>query len=421
MTAEHRLFSVLAASLMGCAAIPALPALAGTMQSFDPNSAFDPSDGTGYNYWHVQAGMRHEAVGQVDIFVGDNLTYGGFGSGSVIRDLDGGESPWILTAGHVVDTASYMTISFLEKEEYVNLDGIWFRQRTYHSYAAESWYVPESWSGFEEDAFVGNDIALIKLGTPVVGKTPYELMGADWEPNFDNGGDEFEAVGFGLTGDGLTGAVYDTGHRRAGANHLDFAFGSILISDFDPQNGANGGFYEYLRQDPDTDFPEVMEYQIAGGDSGGPDIIDGVIAGVHSFGLALFDGVPDSSYLDLAGSTNVADWIGWIDAVISGNYTTSLGGNFLSPILTAGAGGTVEEQRQWYADQLLALLIEEGVLAEGQFPDGAALLAANPAAEGFFLGTPIGNGPAVPEPATGMLALLGAGALGMMRRRRSRS
>ena len=415
---------------------------AGTMQHFDSVSEFDPAYGTGYNYWHIKAGERHDAVGEIGIWVDDGgtLVYNGFGSGTVVANGNG--TAWVLTAAHVVDSASFLDIAFPGEEKYVNEDGYWYRSTSYTYYTATDWYVPSSWTGFDDDAFVGNDIALIRLSSEVDGVSPQEMVDSSWTPKFGSDGDEFEAVGFGLTGDGSSGAYAYTGHRRAGANKLEYSMGfddSILLSDFDPKQGISDSVYEAYRESTE-DFPVSMEYQIAGGDSGGPDLIGGKIAGVHSFGWGLDDGEPDSSFLDLAGSINVAVWREWIDAVIDGSVDPAdvEEGNAFGPAIIPLASQL--NHRQDLENRLGLLMFEtylelansddpaERELAELFHPDkmfsADQLLAANPIAQGYLLGTGLTEGQtplenwnlSIPEP-TSLALLLGAGSLAMLRRR----
>lgn len=418
-------------------ALAAAPALAGTMQYFDPDSAFFPDYGSGYNYWHIQAGEEYKSVGELEIYMGDtiqDLAVVGTGSGTLIHDPGDPNSVWVLTAAHVVDVATFLTFNLPTSETWENIGGTWFRSVEYQTYSATDWYVPDTWAGLneEEDFFIGNDIAMVKLSaSPVAdGFTPHHF--AEENPGE---GTEFDIVGFGVTGDGYTGELVYTGHRRAGTNTLDFTMtsGAILLSDFDAPKGSA---YDALVGTID-DWPASMEYSIASGDSGGPDLIGDVVFGVHSFGWGIADGAADASFLDLAGSTSTAAWYEWIIDVMNadrlGNMPPdALHGEFLDAILTSGGGGTVLDYRQDMSASLWSQLYEEFMqrLADGD-PKAAEFIEwFNLQAElnkdgkyATFKGMFAGLGPdgqahfVIPEP-TSALALLGIGATGLILRRR---
>jgi hypothetical protein len=259
------------------------PAWAGTIRDDRADSAY------------LALGAGYANVGRINV----STPSGNYiGSGTLIA------SNWVLTAGHVVDDVTAATFS---------IGGT--------VYTAESWRAHSKWNG---DLLNGNDIALIKLATEIGGITPAERY---------TGSGEYlavgTAVGYGMTGTGLTGAVTFDGQKRAGNNVIDAFYGKnprktpkIFLSDFD--NPADAGDNAY----GDATALE-MEYLIAPGDSGGPVFIDvdGIphLAGVNSFG-ASFDGNTDADYGDVSGHTRVSQFNNWIDDIIGGGGKGGKGG-----------------------------------------------------------------------------------------------
>jgi secreted trypsin-like serine protease len=167
---------------------------------------------------------------------------------------------------------------------------------------------PNSWFATGEDYTRGSDIAVIALLNEF-SNTPT----ASLYSGADENGKQGTYVGFGRTGNGITGAQDNTqGTKRAGNNiiqveaippvDLTTIFG-ILTSTFDsPQNGALD-----------------LEYTTAPGDSGGALFIDGKVAGVTSSGTI------GSKYGSNSYSTRVSEHKSWIDSAI--NWFQNLFGN----------------------------------------------------------------------------------------------
>lgn len=177
--------------------------------------------------------------------------------------------------------------------------------------------------------FAGFDLGVLRLTSPVANVTPATLNTATGEL-----GEIGTSVGFGKTGNGLTGATLDPGVKRAGHNVIDAAGGGntgllnltgvssdILFYDFDQPGNASASTLG-------TDTPLDLEYMIAGGDSGGGTFIDDgngglVLAGIHSFGARVQGNTPEgpigdqdfflnSSYGELAGLTRVSSFTDFI-------------------------------------------------------------------------------------------------------------
>ncbi|MER3415327.1 MAG: hypothetical protein C4297_03815 [Gemmataceae bacterium] len=168
-------------------------------------------------------------------------------------------------------------------------------------------------------ATFGDDIALVKLSSPITGVAFPTLNSATNEvlPSPRTG----VHVGFGATGTGITGATGPSGTKNAGHNDVD-ALGSAkgfhanyLLDDFDRPDGSLEVGDVLLGSTSARDF----EYLTAPGDSGGGLFInfgtssspDWRLAGVHSF-LFFSDGTGDSDYGDGSGSTRVSMWYQWI-------------------------------------------------------------------------------------------------------------
>lgn len=236
------------------------------------------------------ATSAYESVGQ---FLTTTSSAGYWASGTVIA------SDWVLTAGHVVDDVTSMSFT---------VGG--------GTYSAKQWVPHPKWNG---DLNRGYDIALVQLETAV----PDTLTPATLYTGKDELGATGTSVGFGMTGDGLTGATTLDGEKRAGLNVIDALYGGpakkarIFLSDFDNPGDPLDSSYG-------SATPLEHEYLIAPGDSGGGVFIDlgegPMLAGVHSFGAA-FDGDVDSDYGDISGHTRVSMFSGWIDDVVSGEIS----------------------------------------------------------------------------------------------------
>lgn len=341
---------VLALGLLAVVAftLAASPAGAGTIQHGSVNNPFV------YDYWHTQLANedKYDTVGLVDA----GATYG---SGVLIG------SRWVLTAAHVVDTASELTFRFGSGPG--EFGG---------AYKAKRWFVHRDWNG---SLFAGKDIALIKLDKPVRDVRPANL----WRHG--NERDQVGiSVGYGATGTGETGWIFSDQQKRAGRNRIDshHMTNRILLYDFD---GDPIRYGEDIT-DPEDDFPIGMEYMVAPGDSGGPVFIAGKVAGIHSFGWGREDFIADSTFDDTAGSTRVKPFLRWIRNI----------------------------QRR----AMRGLPIWNGAGSEGN-PIAGFSLAEKWLEETGFAGeyaTALGYWSNVPEPVT--FSLVGLGSLALLRRRR---
>lgn len=206
-------------------------------------------------------------------------------------------SEWILTAAHCFDGVA-------EPNAVALLGGAF-------GFASEVVIHPD----WQEGGFTtGNDLALVRLSTPITAVEAASLyMGSNELGSLGTG------VGYGRAGTGFTGDLSGTiGTKRAGTNDID-ALGSdrgfnpsILLTDFDnPLNESDSTYGSAI--------PTDLEYQVAPGDSGGSLFImengQYYLAGVTSF-INSIDGNPNADYGDMSAYTRVSDYSAWINSVI---------------------------------------------------------------------------------------------------------
>ena len=245
------------------------------------------------------AGASLNAVGMLNIARSD----GNWGcSGSL---LAGGD--YVLTAAHCISGASgtattnSLSVSFAGGA--VTSTGL-------------AYYVDPSWNGSLD---AGNDLALVKLSSPVTTVAGLGLDGASAQ------GSTVELAGYGYTGTGASGYTSGTfGTLHFGYNQYD------ATSAFYGSNGVSSAVYLYdfdNGKSRDNVFGSLglgssMEAMIAPGDSGGPSLVQvngqWLIAGVHSFIGCLSSGcTPDSSFGQYAGDSSIFANSVWVDSVVA--------------------------------------------------------------------------------------------------------
>lgn len=136
---------------------------------------------------------------------------------------------------------------------------------------------------------LANDIAIYELSEPVEGVTPSPIY-----RDAPTVGELLTLVGFGAGGDGNTGQDGTFGEKMVGTTAIDIVQRLEILWEFD----------------------DNTESDTAYGDSGGPNFlfVDGefYIAGITSGGSE-----PDSILGDVAFSTRVDAYAGWIDEVLA--------------------------------------------------------------------------------------------------------
>lgn len=272
MTIRFLAAGTLALGMLGAAAT-AFPAGAGVIRD-------DRSD---QDYLDLGASSAYQSVGYVQ---GNTASYG-FSASGVLIGSSGGSS-WILTAGHVTQDATDLTIK---------LGGT--------TYQAADWFSHSKWNG---DLARGYDIGMMRIATSITDITPALL-----HEGTDEIGKMAVMAGYGTTGTGSTGWTSFDGRKRAGQNMVDIFLNTggkpgksrVLLADFDNPRDPNDSSWG----SPD---PLDLEYMIAPGDSGGGLFIGGLLAGITSFGWGRLDGDPNSDYGDAGGFTRVSMFVDWI-------------------------------------------------------------------------------------------------------------
>lgn len=255
--------------------------------------------------------IRHDVDPQAYLDLAQSPQFASAGQMSVTRGAPGFKSSGVLIADHWVLTAAHVVLGAVDAKFIVGGN----------EYTTDGWVVHPRYDG---SVRAGADLALVHLAQPVANLTPAVLNRSRREQ-----GRQAVMVGFGVTGDGISGVQdFDDADffKRAGTNIIDGTidarggFGQyktklggarIFIYDFDnPDNPADNTI--------GSPTPTDMEFLIAQGDSGGPTFIDfgkgdgPVLAGIHSFG-EFRDIADDSDYGDIGADTRVSSYRSWIN------------------------------------------------------------------------------------------------------------
>lgn len=264
--------------LSACAAVALSPlSQAITIRDDTPDSA----------YTSLAANTLYQAAGSFD---------GGSWGGTLIADPFG-QNIYVLTAAHLVNNNL-----IVPGVTHFTVGG-----NTYD--VAATSIAP----GYNSSTQL-NDLAIVRLATPVTNVTPVAYYTGAAEL-----GQTITMIGYGITGTGLTGEVGTSGGtRRAANNVIDVLDASTLGSlpstsyafDFDQPPSTPGTSFNI-----GSSTPLALEGLISSGDSGGGDfaVIGGTLylVGVHSY-VAAADGSANASYSDVGGSTRVSLFSGFI-------------------------------------------------------------------------------------------------------------
>ncbi len=229
----------------------------------------------------------------------------GFGGVVHISSSEGDCSGALLSTGrHILTAASCLTNDMGQ----VVTDNVTVRfdmpsKDIFVTLPRQNIHIHPSWNG---DLERGHDIAVLELPTVApVDAERFDLYRSANEP-----GQLFQIVGYGMTGNGFTGADIDDGLKRQGTNEFNGIVGHRLRFKFDYHKG-------------------VDEVFIAPGDMGGPNLIGNRIAGVNSYveETDWFSSVPEYEFGEDGFSTRVSSYAGWIDSITQGRYDLVLDSN----------------------------------------------------------------------------------------------
>ncbi|BAZ53315.1 peptidase S1 and S6 chymotrypsin/Hap [Nostoc sp. NIES-4103] len=195
---------------------------------------------------------------------------------------------------------------------------------------ASEFYIHPDWNG---EYLSGNDIAIIKLFQ----QAPPEIDRYDIYRGTDELNQVSTIVGYGVSGNGNTGATILAGVKRSGQNIYEFLLGQfadvtgVIISDaarntvigYDFDNGlvANDVFGYYGIPNTGLGLNEVTSFE---GDSGGPVFINNLVVGITSFGGSLgltppeVDNERNGSFGEVSFDTRVSSYASYIDDVLAG-------------------------------------------------------------------------------------------------------
>jgi len=181
---------------------------------------------------------------------------------------------WILTAAHVISCSKDQYIVIGEDNKRYDLDLIIIHK------------------DFKENIPVSmNDIAIGRLSSKVEEINEFPILYSDKKEE----NKICSISGYGMYGNGITGAKTFDSKKRAGTNRIISVNEYMLMCDM-TENKKN---------------QTILEFLPAHGDSGGGLFIDGKLAGINSF-VTSTDKKPDSNYGDESAHTRISTFKPWI-------------------------------------------------------------------------------------------------------------
>lgn len=222
---------------------------------------------------------------------------------------------WVLTAAHCVDPSVIGVTRFVQVSTF-EIGGNVYEYIPF----LDSIRSPLYGGNLDDDDYRdGHDIALIRLRTPVLNVEPAKLFSGDPLGRVGH------MVGYGMSGDGITGKTGAWGTKRAGENVIDrvggvaipyygaIQAGALLLMDFDnPLKPADSSW--------GSSVPLPLEIMASNGDSGGTVYVDGMVAGIMSFGVSgpahASDNTYNSDYGDITGAVAVLPHLAWINSIV---------------------------------------------------------------------------------------------------------
>ena len=219
---------------------------------------------------YLEYGQKYESVVKLDLsFKEKDKVVKASGSAVVIAPN------WLLTAGHVVELSDDLSFIIHDRKYIIDYKVIY--------------------PGFDSNSPATNnsDIALCHI---------VESVKLNHYPELYSEGEELGKicgiVGYGITGDGLSGAKIMDSRKRAGSNIITSVNEDIIICDMDKHENST-----------------ELEFLISHGDSGGGLFINQKLAGIHS-GVMADDKKTDSTYGDQSIHTKVSKYKPWIENII---------------------------------------------------------------------------------------------------------